>query len=130
MLHEIPPSGPWTGYYLYGHSGLKHHMRLNLTFTSEGKIEGDGVDDIAPFIIDGRFNCATSEASWTKVYVGMHRVEYSGVYCRKTICGDWTLMGFTGGFWIWHHSLAESEFAEEQKELEQPLELLRGAFQE
>ena len=123
MLNEIPPSGPWTGYYVYEDGGLRHRMRLNLTFTRDGKIEGDGVDDIAPFTIDGRFDFATSKAAWIKAYVGMHSVEYSGIYCAKAICGDWSLWGFTGGFWIWPLALGESEFAEEQREVEQALEL-------
>ena len=32
-----------------------------------------------------------SAARWTKAYVGMHSVEYSGFYCGQVICGDWTL---------------------------------------
>jgi hypothetical protein len=87
MKNGIPPSGLWRGYYLYGHGGLKHRMSLNLAFISDGKIEGEGVDDIALFAIDGGFDCATSPANWIKAYVGMHRVEYSGVYCQRAICG-------------------------------------------
>jgi hypothetical protein len=61
----------------------------------------DGVDDVAPFVITGRFDVATNAAYWTKAYVGMHTVEYSGLYCQRAICGDWTWMGHSGGFWIW-----------------------------
>jgi hypothetical protein len=122
MLDDIPPSGPWTGYYLYGHGGPKHRMRLGLVFTQDGKIRGEGVDDIAPFVIDGLFNGATSEASWTKAYVGMHSVEYSGIYCQRQICGNWTLFRHTGGFWIWPEVFEESEKAGAQTELEQPME--------
>jgi hypothetical protein len=86
-------------------------------------VAGKGVDDIAPFVIEGRSDCATSAANWTKEYVGMHRVEYSGIYCQQTICGDWTLNQLTGGFWIWPQSLAQSEFAQQQGEIEQPLEV-------
>jgi hypothetical protein len=98
-------------------------MRLNLTFTADGKIQGDGVDDVAPFLVHGRFDCGMSAASWRKAYIGMHTVEYSGVYCQRSICGDWTLIRLTGGFWIWPRSLKQTEFAEEQTELEQPLAL-------
>ena len=66
-------------------------MRLNLTFTMDGSIHGEGIDDIAPFVIEGRFDCVMSAARWTKAYVGMHSVEYSGFYCGQVICGDWTL---------------------------------------
>jgi hypothetical protein len=124
MENAVPPSGLWTGYYFYGHGGLKHRMRLTLTFARDGKIDGEGIDDIAPFVINGRFVSVTSEAHWTKAYVGMHSVEYFGFYSPRTICGDWTLGSLTGGFWIWPASLLESEIAEEEKEFEQPLALV------
>ena|SRR5215831_9214008 len=128
MANDLPPSGPWRGYYLYGHAGLKHRMRLNLTFLSDGKIEGEGVDDITRFVIDGRFDDATSTASWTKAYIGMHTVQYLGVYCHPAICGDWFLSEATGGFWIWPQSLAQSEFAEEEEAVDQPVELVESAL--
>src|SRR5215469_5353071 len=123
MLDGIPPSGPWTGYYLYGHAGARHRMRLGLTFTRDGKIQGEGVDDIAPFLIDGSFDSPTSQAKWTKAYVGAHTVEYSGIYSQRAIRGDWTLIGLTGGFWIWPDGLEQSEETAAQVELEQPFEL-------
>jgi hypothetical protein len=124
MFSDIPPSGRWAGYYLYGHSGVKHRMSLTLSFSREGRIEGDGVDDIAQFVIVGRFDCATSIANWTKTYIGRHSVAYSGVYCQKIICGDWTLSHLTGGFWIWPKSQSSTEFAEELLQLEEPLEVI------
>ena len=123
MPNDLPPSGPWAGYYLYGNSGIKHRMRLQLTFSRDGKIDGDGIDDIASFVIQGQFDFATCQVRWAKTYLGMHTVEYSGVYCQRAICGDWTLMRATGGFWIWPHTLGQSESAEEQKELDEPLEV-------
>ncbi len=101
-------------------------MRLNLAFASDGRIDGEGIDDIAPFVINGQFDCATSRARWTKQYIALHRVEYSGIYCARTICGDWTLGRGTGGFWIWPASLSESDVVEEQREIELPLELIRA----
>lgn len=121
MANELPPSGRWAGYYLYGHGGSRHRMKLTLAFAGNGAIDGDGVDDIAPFVITGRFDVATSAASWTKAYVGMHTVEYSGLYCRRAICGDWTLMGHSGGFWIWPESEGEWEQAAEDVEIEEPV---------
>src|SRR5689334_11902900 len=102
---RLPPSGPWSGYYLYGHSGERHYMRLGLTFTGDGTISGDGIDDIAPFTIRGSFDGVTNSANWTKSYVGMHSVEYSGLYDGRSICGNWTLLMTTGGFWIWPGSI-------------------------
>ena len=72
MSHALPPSGPWTGYYLYGYGGAKHPMTLTLRFTPDGVIEGDGLDDISPFAIHGSFDPATSAANWTKAYLGLH----------------------------------------------------------
>jgi hypothetical protein len=91
MANELPPSGRWSGYYLYGHGGSRHCMKLTLAFSANRAIDGDGVDDIATFVITGRFDVVTTAACWTKAYVGMHTVEYSGLYCRRAICGDWTL---------------------------------------
>jgi hypothetical protein len=123
MPNEIPPSGPWTGYYLYGHAGLKHRMALSLTFTTTGEIAGEGIDDISPFMIRGKFDSGTSTATWTKAYVGMHTVAYVGVYCQRAICGDWTLVPLTGGFWIWPGSRLGSEFAAAESEIDLELEV-------
>jgi hypothetical protein len=96
-------------------------MKLTLAFTGNGAIGGDGVDDVAPFVITGQFDMATSVASWTKAYVGMHKVEYSGLYCRRAICGDWTLMSHSGGFWIWPESETEWEQVADGVEIEEPV---------
>jgi hypothetical protein len=121
MPNALPPSGPWTGYYLYGDAGHKHKMTLALVFSPDGHIRGDGIDDIAPFQIDGHFDLTTSRATWTKAYLGMHQVDYSGIYSHRSICGDWTLGPATGGFWIWPGTLGESESIETPVDLELPL---------
>jgi ABC-type taurine transport system substrate-binding protein len=118
MLNGIPPSGRWKGYYLYSYAGVKHQMSLDLTFANDGRLDGDGIDDIAPFIITGHFDCATSQARWLKAYRGMHTVQYTGAYCPPSICGDWILGDIAGGFWIWPSSLSESELSETVVELE------------
>ena len=124
MLIEIPPSGPWKGYYLYGHGGVRHRMGLQLTFTPDGRIAGQGIDDIGRFVIDGSFDRATSSASWLKAYIGMHTVQYAGLYCGKTICGDWTLSRMAGGFWIWPAGMDGHESAHGVDEVEQQLGLV------
>jgi hypothetical protein len=103
-------------------------MRVGLTFTSDGKIRGEGIDDIAAFTIDGLFNAAINEANWTKSYIAMHRVEYRGLYNQRSICGNWTLAGRTGGFWIWPEALEDKESIETEVEAEQPsgMVLVRG----
>jgi hypothetical protein len=122
MANEIPPSGPWAGYYLYGQAGPKHRMRFGLVFTPDGKMRGEGSDDIGRFAIHGSFNGATSEASWTKAYIGMHSVQYAGIYSGRSICGNWTLYGGSGGFWIWPEGLGQLEEAALGVELPEPVE--------
>jgi hypothetical protein len=117
---SLPPSGPWSGYYHYAHDTAKHRMNLGLAFGPDGKIHGEGIDDISEFIITGFFDIKTNQASWTKAYIGMHRVEYRGLYDGRSICGEWAIVAPGGGFWIWPSALEESERL--QVELEQPTE--------
>ena len=76
MAEEIFPSGPWTGFYNYG-PGNRHRMDLLLTFANRSII-GDGIDDVGPFLIKGRYDTSTLECHWTKSYVGSHDVFYRG----------------------------------------------------
>jgi hypothetical protein len=116
----LPPSGQWSGYYQYGYTGQKHRMKLGLTFGPDGTIRGEGIDDVAHFTINGSFDAAKNEASWIKAYLGMHNVEYRGVYDQRSICGSWTLILDSGGFWIWPDALSQSESKTVEVELEQP----------
>lgn len=116
---SLPPSGPWSGYYTYGPANSKHRMHLQLVFAPDGNVSGDGIDDIALFTIDGVFDIATNQARWTKSYVGMHSVDYHGFYDQRSICGNWTLMMGTGGFWIWPRRMEETDGIE--TEVEQPV---------
>jgi hypothetical protein len=116
-----PPSGPWSGYYAYGHGGPQHRMNLGLTFSPDGKMSGEGIDDIAPFTIDGIFDPPTNQANWTKSYVGKHNVEYHGVYDQRSICGNWTLPTSMGDFCIWPSTMRQRENIE--TEVEQPMEV-------
>ena len=109
---HLPPSGPWSGYYLYGFGGAEHRMQLYLTFSQNGNIDGDGFDDIGEFSIRGVFDPTSREARWTKAYVRGHSVEYRGTYDQKCISGTWTLTIATGGFRIWPGVSAEGEEAE------------------
>ena len=88
-------------------------MRMVLTFAFDGRISGEGIDDVAPFTVSGAFYGPTNQASWTKSYIGMHSVEYRGVYDRLSICGDWNLPPSTGGFWIWPSTLEEGDVLQE-----------------
>ena len=97
-------------------------MKLSLEFSRNGSISGDGIDDIAPFTIDGFFEFTINKASWTKSYIGMHSVEYHGLYDGRTICGNWTLGIGSGGFWIWPHAFQDAEG--EASEVQEPIEVL------
>lgn len=117
---SLPPSGVWSGYYVYSMDTAKHRMKLSLAFSADGGISGDGIDDIAPFTIQGAFDTTANSVSWTKKYLGMWSVEYRGLYDLRSICGDWMVSGANGGFWIWPEGLAQEEQTE--AELELPVE--------
>ena len=92
-------------------------MKLGLSFTLDGRISGEGIDDIAPFTIRGTFDPATNAADWTKSYVGAHSVEYRGLYDGRTICGNWTLEFMSGGFWIWPGAMDAGETLRAEEEV-------------
>ena len=119
-VFSLPPSGPWSGYYLYPHNDTKHRMHMNLTFTKDGKIDGDGIDDVALFKIRGLFYRETNQATWTKSYLGMHGVAYCGLYDGRSICGNWTIGRYSGGFWIWPKALSKGEWEAVSVEIEEP----------
>ena len=124
MNSNLPPSGPWSGYYLYGLAGPKHRMKLGLSFALDGKISGEGIDDVGRFAIDGFFDAVSNEARWTKQYIGQHSVDYRGLYDQRTICGNWTLGVGAGGFWIWPDAIGEQDSLQLELELEHPRELV------
>lgn len=94
------PSGPWHGFYNYDAGGERHRMDLRLDFR-EGRIRGDGIDDIGRFAIRGTYDAATLRCSWFKTYIGAHTVHYDGVFDLGSIWGLWTLDFGRGGFRIW-----------------------------
>ncbi len=77
-------------------------MELLLEFTS-GRITGEGMDGVGPFVIDGKYSIETSECHWDKTYVGRHTVGYRGFRDKgKGIWGTWSLDNdqYKGGFQI------------------------------
>ena len=82
-------------------------MELNLTF-AEGKLTGDGNDDVGRFVIKGRYSTQTLECWWTKTYVGGHDVFYRGFREGKGIWGTWEITPFNhGGFHIWPQGIGD-----------------------
>ena len=53
MSEPLFPSGPWLGFYNYG-PGKRHRMDLRLSF-GDGKMAGEGMDDVGQFLIKGAF---------------------------------------------------------------------------
>jgi hypothetical protein len=118
---NLPPSGPWAGYYAYPDWNNRHRMQLYLTFSANGNIDGGGIDDIAPFAIHGIYDSATRAAKWTKAYIGMHSVDYQGVFDGLNILGNWSILRVSGAFRIWPGTAVED--IESAEEIEAPVEL-------
>jgi hypothetical protein len=108
MSDALFPSGPWTGFYHYAPPD-KHRMDLRLSF-AEGRITGEGGDDVGAFAIRGDFDCASLECRWIKSYPGSHDVYYHGFREGKGIWGAWDIgVNAHGGFHIWPTDLAVGE---------------------
>lgn len=117
------PSGPWIGFYVYGHARQeRHRMDLSLTFAN-GIMSGEGTDDIGPFVIRGRYDAASKECHWTKTYVGAHDVFYEGVREGRGIWGTWQIGEHDrGGFCIWPLGSGTGDSEAEERKQELPLE--------
>jgi hypothetical protein len=108
MNDDQYPSGPWTGFYNYTPKE-KFRMDLRIDFAN-GQMTGEGNDNVGAFQIRGRYDAATRECSWTKVYPGSHEVYYEGYRDGKGIWGRWEINAFNhGGFYIWPRKNEESD---------------------
>jgi len=123
MDDELFPSGPWTGFYNYTGPEDRHRMDLHLTFADE-RMSGDGLDDVAAFLIEGRYNTVSRECSWTKIYPGSHEVFYRGFREGHGIWGTWEIgRSSRGGFHIWPRKIGSSELASSEVGEEMPTSL-------
>src|SRR3954465_14236231 len=103
------PSGPWHGFYPYRVLTSRHRMDLRLDFKA-GRINGDGIDDIGRFAIDGSYDPESLRCTWRKSYLGAHTVLYDGCYDMGSIYGGWTIPPASkGGFRIWPGARGEGE---------------------
>jgi hypothetical protein len=101
MSDQVFPSGPWVGFYTYAARARRHRMDLALEF-GNGRITGEGNDEIGPFIISGRYDSKSGECHWTKTYICRHDVYYAGSRSGKGIGGTWEIRQVDrGGFRIW-----------------------------
>ena len=101
------PTGPWTGYFLQPGFSQQFRTWLSLTFQN-GRMTGDGQDYVGPFLISGRYSVEDGKCSWTKQYLGQHKVFYQGYNEGKGIWGTWDIPKvWSGGFHIWPEGLAD-----------------------
>ena len=119
MNDEYFPSGPWTGFYNYSGPRGRHRMDLNLTF-SNGRISGEGNDDIGRFLISGKYDASTHDCHWVKQYIGQHSVHYQGGGEKRGIWGTWNILSCRGGFHIWPLKSGTEETTTHTEELTQP----------
>lgn len=113
------PSGPWRGYYLYRNGPDRHRMDLRLRFAG-GRIDGHGIDDIAPFEIHGSYDADTLDVTFIKVYP-THTVDYRGWRDTRGIWGTWSIGPHaTGGFLIWPGETGEGAIERAQESLDAP----------
>ncbi len=99
-------------------------MELQLTFAN-GSLNGDGSDDIGPFLIKGRYDSTNLESHWTKSYLGKHDVFYRGFREGKGIWGTWEIKTYSrGGFHIRPRRAGEGEERSESAEQAKPVDAI------
>ncbi len=120
------PSGPWTGFYNYGRGVREHRMDLVLTF-ADHTVSGEGSDDIARFIVTGRFDARqTVRCYWTKLTSADMTFTIGGFREGKGIWGLWELPSESSGFHIWPRGQEDGDQSHEAAEEPAPLEAVAG----
>jgi len=118
------PCGAWVGFYVYRAGAARHRQELKLEF-KDGKLRGDGFDDVGAFLIHGSYSSETREVRWAKNYPGSHNVHYRGFREGKGIWGTWqTGRSARGGFKIWPKALGEGDGEVDHSEKNLPAELV------
>lgn len=129
MDDELFPSGPWTGFYNYTGPEDRHRMDLNLTF-ADGRMSGEGSDNVGPFLIAGHYAPATRECHWVKTYPGSHKVFYEWFREGPGIWGTWEIPPFgSGGFQIWPRKVSVDETTAATTKASEPVEAKSRAAQ-
>ncbi|HTQ38365.1 MAG TPA: hypothetical protein VMJ32_05025 [Pirellulales bacterium] len=129
------PSGAWTGFYLQYWLPGRHATNLQLSF-SEGKLSGEGKDQVGRYTVDGGYDLETGQCQWTKQYIGRHCIAYKGTNEGHGIWGVyelnqlWGLLTDRGGFHIWPEGFDAADAADaadESDEIEKTLlEVMRS----
>ena len=121
MDEDLFPSGPWTGFYNYTGPEDRHRMDLHLDFVN-GRMTGDGTDNIGLFLIKGSYQTDSRECEWAKTYPGSHQVFYRGYREGNGIWGTWEIPPFSrGGFHIWPRRASDGEQEARTTEVERPV---------
>ena len=138
--HRLPvtdedfPSGHWTGFFNYFNFPGKWRTDLRLDFI-KGRMTGDGVDSVGPFIVAGSYDGVSRECHWTKTYVAAHDVFYTGFREGKGIWGTWEITengtSLRGGFQIWPVGSEEGDYSAIEAEQILPAEIVQvGCYEE
>jgi hypothetical protein len=81
-------------------------MQLFLHCEESGDLKGEGVDYVGPWTLVGSYSPESNACSWTKTYVGKHRVFYDGLLGTDGIRGRWRIEPvLTGTFHIWPETM-------------------------
>ncbi len=87
----------WKGWY--EEMGQRKEMVFrNFYIGMDGKILGEGQDQIGKFTINGHMDMGTGFAQFVKQYKGKHAVNYQGSFTDGAFRGSWTVAGSTGSF--------------------------------
>jgi len=102
-------SGLWTGFYTYAELETRHRMEFHLIFKN-GAVNGDGTDNVGPFVIQGSYEEAGGSVRWTKIYTGSHEVIYDGKLDGIGLYGIWKIppQG-QGTFRLWPRQVGNGE---------------------
>src|SRR5262249_12642936 len=89
------PSGPWTGFFLQRLRPGRNTMTLDMTLPNR-QLHATGADGVGRFTFTGSYDAAGGSCSWTKHYLGRHRVSYEGQNDGRSIWGVWQIRLFRG----------------------------------
>lgn len=119
---SLYPSGAWRGYYT---QGRRQHgvCEFHLAFEADGRVAGEGVDDIGAYTIrgrhgDGRVAFSKRYCKGSRTAAGQlspenqgHAVEYRGAAARTLAEGRPSLSGGVRGSWAIRHALGDLDGA-------------------
>lgn len=122
-------SGEWNGFYIESHRSGRGWMSMYLAFAN-GSINGEGTDYVGPWVAKGSYDTDSGMCSWTKQYLGLHAVHYSGRASNDGIQGQWNIGSTRGDFHIWPRGLSQFDELYLKKDLDLPEKSLSGTFED